>query len=173
MKKVKSMILKKLDLKSDITKKYQDWMNDLEVTKFTEQKYKKHTLKDIRNFVREKNNSKNEFLYGIFVKINNLNTHVGNIKLGPIKWNHKTADISYLLGEKEMWGKGYVTLAIKEIIKIAKNKKLKKLKAATYEMNIGSKKVLIKNGFKVEGVLKSAIIFKKRRYASYIFGKKI
>ena len=77
MKKVKSMILKKLDLKSDITKKYQDWMNDLEVTKFTEQKYKKHTLKDIRNFVREKNNSKNEFLYGIFVKINNLNTHVG------------------------------------------------------------------------------------------------
>ena len=72
-----------------------------------------------------------------------------------------------------MWGKGYVTLAIKEIIKIAKNKKLKKLKAATYEMNIGSKKVLIKNGFKVEGVLKSAIIFKKRRYASYIFGKKI
>ena len=29
-------------------------MNDLEVTKFTEQKYKKHSLKDIRNFVREK-----------------------------------------------------------------------------------------------------------------------
>ena len=40
-------------------------------------------------------------------------------------------------------------------------------------MNIGSKKVLIKNGFKVEGVLKSAIIFKNKRYASYIFGKKI
>ena len=173
MKKIKSIILKKLDLKSDITKNYQDWMNDLEVTKFTEQKYKKHTLKDIRNFVREKNNSKNEFLYGIFVKINNLNTHVGNIKLGPIKWKHKTADISYLLGEKEMWGKGCVTLAIRKIIKIAKNKKLKKLKAATYEMNIGSKKVLIKNGFKLEGILKSAIIFKKKRYSSYIFGNKI
>ena len=173
MKKIKSIILRKLNLKSDISKRYQEWMNDLEVTKFTEQKYKKHSLKDIRNFVREKNNSKNEFLYGIFVKKNNLNTHVGNIKLGPIKWNHKTADISYLLGEKKLWGKGFITLAIKEIIKKAKNKKIKKLKAATYEMNIGSKKVLIKNGFKVEGVLKSAIIFKNKRYASYIFGKKI
>lgn len=173
MKKNKSIIIKKLNLKSDITKKYQDWMNDLEVTKFTEQKYKKHTLKDIKNFVREKNNSKNEFLYGIFVKINNFDTHVGNIKLGPIQWKHKTADISYLLGEKEMWGKGYVTSAIREIIKIAKKKKIKKLKASAYEMNIGSKKVLIKNGFKVEGRLKSAVIFKKKRYASYIFGKVI
>ena len=68
MKKIKSIILRKLNLKSDISKRYQEWMNDLEVTKFTEQKYKKHSLKDIRNIVREKNNSKNEFLYGIFVK---------------------------------------------------------------------------------------------------------
>ena len=38
-------------------------------------------------------------------------------------------------------------------------------------MNFGSKKVLEKNGFIQEGVLKSEIIYKKRRYNSYIFGK--
>ena len=145
MIKSEVIILKKLNLKKDISNKYQNWMNDFEVHKYTEQKYIKHSLADIRNFVREKNKSKNEFLYGIFLKKNNLNIHIGNIKLGPINFIHKYAEISYFIGEKELWGKGYTTLAIKEIIKIAKKKGIKKLKAGLYEMNIGSKKVLMKN----------------------------
>ena len=70
-----------------------------------------------------------------------------------------------------MWGNGHATLAIKEIIKIAKKKGIKKLKAGLYEMNIGSKKVLIKNGFKIEGKFKSEIIYKGKRFISYWFGK--
>ena len=62
-------------------------------------------------------------------------------------------------------------MAIKEIIKIAKKKGVKKLKAGLFEMNIGSKKVLIKNGFKIEGKFKSEIIYNKKRYNSYWFGK--
>ena len=38
-------------------------------------------------------------------------------------------------------------------------------------MNIGSRKVLIKNGFKIEGTLKSEIIYKGKRFKSYLFGK--
>ena len=100
MKKSKMIILKKLNLKSDISKKYQNWMNDLKVTEFTEQKYKKHSLEDIRKFVNEKNKSKNEFLYGIFLKQDSLKLHIGNIKLGLINYRNKSAEISYFLGEK-------------------------------------------------------------------------
>ena len=171
MKKKKLLLLKKIDLKNDISEKYLKWMNDLEVHKYTKQKYKKHSLEDIRNFVREKNKSKNEFLYGIFLKRNNLNIHIGNIKLGPINFIHKTSEISYFIGEKELWGKGYTTLAIKEIIKIAKKMGLKKLKAGLYEMNIGSKKVLEKNNFKFEAKFKSEIVYKGKRYNLYWFGK--
>ena len=163
--------LRKLNLTKDISNKYLMWMNDLEVHKYTEQRYTKHSLIDIRKFVKEKNKSKNEFLYGIFLKKNNLNTHIGNIKLGPINFIHKTGEISYFIGEKELWGKGYTTLAIKEIIKIAKKKGLKKLKAGLYEMNIGSKKVLEKNGFKFEGKFKSERIIKNKRVDHYFFGK--
>ena len=170
MKKTKRIILKKLNLERDISKKYQNWMNDLEVIDFTEQKYKKHSLKDIKNFVNEKNKSKNEFLYGIFVK-NTASIHIGNIKLGPVNWRHKFSDISYFIGEKNYWGQGYTTEAIKEIIKIAKRKKIKKLKAGTNEKNIGSIKVLIKNGFKLEGKLKSEILYRGKRYAAHLFGK--
>jgi len=171
MIKSEVIILKKLNLKKDISKEYQNWLNDFEVQRYTEQKYKKHSLADVRNFVREKNKSKNEFLYGIFLKKNNLNTHIGNIKLGPINFTHKSAQISYFIGEKELWGNGYTTLAIKEIIKIAKKKGVKKLKAGLYEPNIGSEKVLIKNGFKIEGKFKSEIIYKGKRFNLHWFGK--
>ena len=48
---------------------------------------------------------------------------------------------------------------------------LKKLKAGFYEMNIGSKKVLEKNNFKLEGKFKSEIVYKGKRYNVYWFGK--
>ena len=171
MKKSEKITLRKLNLKKDISKKYLNWMNDLVVHKYTEQKYTKHSLINLRKFVREKNKSKNEFLYGIFFKKNNFKIHIGNIKLGPINFIHKTGEVSYFIGEKELWGKGYTTLAIKEIIKIAKKMGLKKLKAGLYEMNIGSKKVLEKNNFKLEGKMKSEMVYNGRRYNLYLYGK--
>ncbi len=171
MKKSEKIILKRLNPNKDISKNYQNWMNSLEIQQYTEQKNTKHSITDIKNFVSEKNKSKNEFLYGIFLRKNKLNLHIGNIKLGPISLVHKSANISYFIGEKRLWNKGYTTLAIKEIIKIAKRKGVKKLKAGLYEMNLGSKQVLIKNGFKIEGIFKSEIIYKRNRFDSYWFGK--
>ena len=163
--------LRKLNPKINITTKYQNWMNNQEIQMYTEQKFKKHSLNDIKKFVTLKNKSKSEFLYGIFLKKNSIFHHIGNIKLGPINLIHSNADISYFIGEKNLWGNGYTTQAIKKIIRIAKKKKIKKLKAGCYEMNYGSKKVLEKNGFVKEGTLKSEILFKKKRYCSFIYGK--
>lgn len=170
MKRSTKILLKKLNLKNDITQKYKNWMNDIEVHKFTSQFKKKHTIDKIKKFVREKNASKNDFLYGIFLKTNSLRTHIGNIKLGMVNYRHKTADISYFIGEKSFWGKGYTSIAIKKIIKIAKKKKIKKLRAGAHELNIGSQKVLIKNGFKIEGTLRSEVIYKRKRYDVLLFG---
>ena len=176
MKKIKinrtrKIVLKKLNLKTDVSKKYLNWMNDKEIQQYTEQKYNKHSITDIRNFVKEKNKSKTELLYGIFLNEHKLNTHIGNIKIGQINFRHKSAEISYFIGEKKLWGKGYTTLAIREIIKLAKKKGLKKLRAGLYEMNIGSKKVLINNGFKIEGTFKSELVYKKKRFDLIWFGK--
>ena len=171
MSQLEKIILRKLNLKKDISKKYLNWMNDLKVHKYTEQKYTKHSLINIKKFIMEKNKSKNEFLYGIFLKKNNHITHIGNIKLGPINLTHKSAEISYFIGEKKLWSKGYTTLAINKIVKIAKKKGIKKLKAGFIKMNTGSKKVLMKNGFKIEGKFRSEIIFRGKRVDSFWFGK--
>ena len=100
-----------------------------------------------------------------------MKKHIGNIKLGPINTTHKTAEISYFIGEKKFWGKGLTTLAISEIIKIAKKKGIKKLKAGFVEMNKGSKKVLTRNGFKIEGKFKSEAIYRGRRVNTFWLGK--
>ena len=159
--------LKELTLRN-VNNKYLNWMNDSEVHKFTEQKYYKHKLRNIKEYVKEKKNSNSEFLYGIFLKYNQ--EHIGNIKLGPIDYNNKTSRISYFIGNKNMWGKGYTGLAIRQIIIIAKKKKLKKLNAECYSINIGSKKVLLKNKFKLEGTLKSHVFYKNKRLSAYLFG---
>ena len=61
-------------------------------------------------------------LYGIFFKKKKSEIHVGNIKLGSIDWNHKTANVSYMIGEKIFQRKGIASYSLKKITKIAKKK---------------------------------------------------
>lgn len=155
-----------------ISQKYIKWMNTKEIVEFTEQRFKKNTKKKIFEFVKEKENSKNEFLYGIFITEERKLIHVGNIKIGPIDFEHKNAEIGYFVGEKSLQRKGIATSAIKEICKIAKKKfKLKKIIANVYSQNLSSKQVLLKNNFQLEGIQKKQFIHRKKRIDNLIFGK--
>ena len=89
--------LKELNTQN-VNKIYLKWMNDKKVQRFTEQRYKKHSIKDIKSFVKEKKRSKSEILYGIFTIKDKL--HIGNIKLGPTNFKHKTSEISYFIGNR-------------------------------------------------------------------------
>ena len=169
-KKKKYKISLKLIKLSNITKSYVKWMNDYEVVKYTEQKFKKHTTADIKRFVKEKINSPTDFLYGIFI-FDKKETHIGNLKIGPINKIHQTAEISYFIGEKRYWKAGIGSQAVKKAIEISKKKyKLKKLIAGCYDVNKGSIKVLQKNKFKQEALLKSHVFFENKRIDQIIFG---
>ena len=76
---LKDIKLKKINFLNH-SKRYLKWVNDLTVTKFTELKNKKINKTELNNYILEKKNSKNEFLFGIFFK----KKYVGNIKIGPI-----------------------------------------------------------------------------------------
>jgi len=69
----------------------------------------------------------------------------------------KSAEIGYWIGEP-FWGKGIVTKAIELITRYAFDElKLIRIYAGIFEYNVGSIRVLEKNGFKKEGVLKKAV----------------
>ncbi len=170
MKKFSNIQLKELNSQL-VSDRYVEWMNDFNITKLTEQRFFKHTKKSIIEFVNEKKYSKNEHLFGIFY-VNEKKTHIGNIKLGPINYHHKFAEISYLIGDLRFQNKGLATKAIEQILVLAKKKyKLKKIIASLYSNNIASKRVLEKNKFKLEGIIKKKFVFKKKRLDQLIFGK--
>ena len=66
--KVEDKIILKILSVDDVSENYVSWLNDYEVIKFTEQKYFKHTLKSVTDFVRQKYYSKINFLFGIFIE---------------------------------------------------------------------------------------------------------
>jgi [ribosomal protein S5]-alanine N-acetyltransferase len=168
---VKIDIDKKIQLrtlmKADVSEKYVAWLNDYEIMKYTEQKYFEHFFPTVCEFVEQKYNSENDLLFGIFSN----DTHIGNIKLGPIKWEHKSADISYFIGDKNYWGKGIATKCVDSIVEYGINVLLlEKINAGYYELNVGSEKVLKKCGFCVEGVKVRDVIFENRRFNTVLVG---
>ena len=70
------------------------------------------------------------------------------MKIGPINKYHNTADISYFIGDKKEWGKGYATEAVKLSLEYAFDYlKIYKCLAGVYKSNIGSSKVLLRTRF--------------------------
>ena len=160
------IFLKVLNL-SDVTEPYVDWLNDYEVTKFTEQKYFNHTLQSTKTFVSQKYDSESDLLFGMYVD----GTHIGNIKLGPIKFEHMSAEVSYFIGDKRFWSRGIASKCVESIVQLAVMELgIRKINAGYYENNVGSAKVLQKCGFVVEGIKVSDVIFENKRINSVLVG---
>ena len=145
------------------SKEYVGWLNDKDLMRFTEVRFQKHTMQNVKKYVSEIYKSKTDFLYGAFVQEKNKKIHIGNIKLGGINSYHKFADIAYIIGNRDYIGKGYGKLLIKAISNLAKKKfKLKQIIAGVYDNNIASKKVLLANGFKLTGIIKKQFKYRNK-----------
>ena len=132
------------------------WLNDEEVIKYTDIRLAKQNTLSINNFVKEKFSSNDDFLFGIYFD----EIHIGNIKLGNIKWYHKKGEVSFFIGNKDFWRRGIATLAVSKVLEFATNElNLEKITAGYYSVNKASENVFKKCGFKVEGIkLKDAVL---------------
>ncbi|MFA6260118.1 MAG: GNAT family N-acetyltransferase [Bacteroidia bacterium] len=138
---------------SDVNDHYYNWLNDPEINQFLETRYVPRSLENIRAFVKSMDGNSHEVFLAICDKA--TDKHIGNIKLGPINWIHRYADISLLVGDKSYWGKGIATEAIRLVTEFAFYRlNLHKVKAGCYAENVGSKKAFEKVGFVLEGVMK-------------------
>jgi RimJ/RimL family protein N-acetyltransferase len=74
--------------------------------------------------------------------------------LGPIHRRHLTADLVTVIGDREYWGRGLATEAIRLGIRIAFDEfGLRKLSGGVYEGNVGSLKAYTRAGWVIEGRL--------------------
>ena len=129
------------------------WLNDPEISQFLETRWTTQTPETVRAHIAKILNSPNELLLKISRTISKQ--HIGNIKIGPVDANHNSTELSYFIGTKINWGKGYATEAIGLCVEFGINRLgIHKFQAGCYERNIGSQKALQKAGFELEGCLK-------------------
>ena len=83
----------------------------------------------------------------------------------------KDSEIGYYLLQ-EVYSKGIMTEAVRQICEIAFEKlDILRITGMVYEPNIASKKVLERNNFLLEGVMKKAVIKNNNIYDLCIYGK--
>lgn len=132
---------------------YLGWLSDTLVNQYLEVRHAPpQSVAELRQFVRDLNASPDNLLLGMFTQ--DGRRHIGNIKLGPINWLHRRADIGIVCGERAEWGKGYATTAIRLLSDLAEQQfDLRRLSAGCYGGNEGSLRAFQKAGFTLEATL--------------------
>lgn len=108
---------------------------------------------------------------GIFRAIIVDNKIVGSISIEQKSGIYKKdAELGYLLFT-ENWSRGIMTDAVRQICKMAfLELDILRITGLVYSPNIASKRVLEKNGFSMEGVMKKAVFKDNNIYDLFIYG---
>ncbi|MBO6782202.1 MAG: GNAT family N-acetyltransferase [Alphaproteobacteria bacterium] len=143
------LVLTELD-RTHASGPYLAWMNDPELMQFLESRFRNHTADDLAAFIESTNADPNQLLLGMFAKDDD--SHVGNIKIGPIDRHHARGDIGLLIGDRSRWGSGLAREAIDALSRHAlEDLGLHKVTAGCYGANIGARKAFLAAGFTEEG----------------------
>ncbi len=138
---------------SDVNDSYLRWMNDPEVNRYMETRFRSNTLEDIRAFVEKMSTDPGALFMAIL--LGNEGGHIGNIKLGAISGIHRRSEISFFLGDKRFWGKGLASEAIVLLSEYGLNNlHLIKITGGCYSNNTGSIRTFEKSGYTCEGILR-------------------
>lgn len=134
----------------DVTERYVAWLNDPEVNAALESRFTAQTLETVREFVSAHAGREDVLMLAV---IEPGGRHVGNVKVGPLSSHHGTADLGLFIGEREVWGRGYATSAIRQATALAFERLgARKLTASCYTGNVGSAAAFRRAGWTEEGV---------------------
>ena len=145
------------------------WLNDPDVTKYSVQRFKKHTINSQKRFLSKKIRDKSCYLFQIKFK----NEFIGVIEISSLQTSNSQCEISYMIGEKKMHGRGLGSKAIKDCLKFAKYElNVMTVYAGINLKNIQSEKVLRKNFFNKARVNDKYFLIKKMNANNSILFKK-
>ena len=138
----------------DVGAAYHGWMNDPEVNRHMETRFRPQTPEAIQEYVKKTTEDPVTLFLAVIDRKDRR--HVGNIKLGPVNWNHGRAELSFFLGERDRWGRGLTTEAVRLVTDYGLEVLgLHKITAGCYSANPGSRRVFEKAAFELEAVLKA------------------
>jgi len=123
-----------------LSSRYVTWLNDQEVVRFSEQRFRKHTLESCRQYLQSFEHSPDHF-WAVVSRISEEG-HIGNIT-AHVDLQNRLASVGILLGEKKVWGKGYGTEAFSLVVDFLFNEKgMRKVTAGTMAPNTGMRRIM-------------------------------
>lgn len=134
---------------SDITATYIGWLNDPEVVRFSNQRFRGHDEKSCLDYLRTFADGDNIFLA---IRLADHKRLIGTMTAYRSS-HHGTADMGLLIGERELWGKGFGleawTLLLNHLLQV---RRLRKITAGTLRCNVGMTRIMERSGMHLEAV---------------------
>ncbi len=97
--------------------------------------------------------------------------YIGGCGINRLDWKNKVATVGIFIGDKDYWGKGYGTDAMKVLMKfIFEQMNINKIKLHVYAFNERAIKSYKKCGFTVEGVLRQELYRDGKYHDEYVMG---
>lgn len=93
----------------DVNDRYVGWLNDPEVLRYRGSR-RATDLAGLRRYL-ERATEQGDLVFAIRV-LGDPSVHIGNITLNTILEEHRSAELSIMVGSKEHWGRGYAREAI-------------------------------------------------------------
>ena len=141
---------------------YRDWFNDAEVCRYNSHHRFPMTCQKLYDYVESCNRDISSMVFAVELK--SSGTHIGNISLQQIDLINRQAEIAFIFGKKEMWGKGYAFKAAKMLINHAfLELGLNRIYFGTADNNIPMQKLGEKLSFQCVGRFRQAL-FKHGEY---------
>jgi RimJ/RimL family protein N-acetyltransferase len=100
---------------------------------------------------------RDDFLFGIEAQLAERWLLIGNIGLHRVSWKDRHAVLGIALGEKEYWGKGYGTDAVRTMLRWAFHElDLNRVELEVFDYNPRARRCYEKAGFRLEGTRRQA-----------------
>lgn len=132
-----------------LTEGYVAWLNDKELTQFSQQRFRQHTLDSCRNYMKSFVDSPHYF-WAIVARDEELG-HIGNINAYVDK-NHQVADVGIIIGERRAHGTGMATEAWSAVCRFLLNDaNIRKVTAGTLSCNLPMLRIMEKTGMVDDG----------------------
>ena len=134
---------------SDLTDAYVGWLNDPEVTRFSNQRFRTHNRTSCEAFFRSFSGTEN-----LFVSIRAVE---GDLAIGTMTAyrvpHHGTCDVGILIGERAFWGGGYGQEAWNLLTDwLVEHGNVRKLTAGCLAPNHGMVRLMERSGMRREAV---------------------
>lgn len=138
--------------RDDITDSYVSWLNDPQVVKYSNQRFRTHTIASCEDYF---NTFEQACALFIAIEHKQHNEMIGTMTV-YINPHHATADIGVLLGNTHYWGQGLGHQCWQLMLnQLLASPQLRKITAGTLSCNHSMRQLMIKSGMVADGIRKA------------------